>query len=367
MPSFQYATTSGALKTFDAPDQATAMRQLSTFADRDPISGVRMLSAPASTPGAAGAGTGTAPPATAAPAAPDYGAIAQNAGQAGLSYGDYSKLFAPTDEEQKAAQDEVAKQFGYADYSDFIAKAFTAPSQTTTDFYNNAYSAAGLDKLVSDITGKKNKLNEAIGTINDNPWFEEAFRRGEAARLQNLAGADIKNLEDEYKLRLGHVHDLLTQHATDLSQEEKARQAQLQYLEKYASDAATRKAAARASEYLDKYEAGKKSTQKPQTVSVPGTSNVYQYDPMTGSWNLIQKAQPKPVASSRTRKTSPTTSSQQKVIDSFSKALANRTALNKAGTREQFIRQLRAQFPQIDPASIAEYVYGTYPDHYDGK
>src|SRR5262245_26239360 len=159
MPSYQYATNTGSLKTFDAPDQASAMTMLASFTDRDPSSGVRMLSTP----------TAPAPAPTAtAPAAPNYSATAESAGEAGLSYADYSKLFAPTSDEQKTAQDELAKQFGFTDYADFIAKSFTAPSQSTQDFYNSAYAAAGLDKLTSDIAGKKNKLNEAIGTVNDN-------------------------------------------------------------------------------------------------------------------------------------------------------------------------------------------------------
>ena len=55
-----------------------------------------------------------------------------------------------------------------------------------------------------------------------------------------------------------------------------------------------------------------------------------------------------------------------KIIKDFSKSLADRNALNVAGTREQFIRQLIAQYPQIDEQSIKDYVYATYPDFYEG-
>lgn len=57
--------------------------------------------------------------------------------------------------------------------------------------------------------------------------------------------------------------------------------------------------------------------------------------------------------------------SNETTIQKFGTALVNRSELDKAGTREQFIRQLEAQFPTIDPASIQEYVYGTYPDNYN--
>ena len=53
------------------------------------------------------------------------------------------------------------------------------------------------------------------------------------------------------------------------------------------------------------------------------------------------------------------------VIIRFKKSLVDRTALDKAGTREQFIRQLIVEYPEIDEGSIAEYVYATYPDSYN--
>lgn len=59
-----------------------------------------------------------------------------------------------------------------------------------------------------------------------------------------------------------------------------------------------------------------------------------------------------------------TTSPEDTLIGKFGAALADPTKLAKAGTREQFIRQLIAQFPQIDESSIASYVYNTYPDNY---
>lgn len=51
-----------------------------------------------------------------------------------------------------------------------------------------------------------------------------------------------------------------------------------------------------------------------------------------------------------------------KIIEDFRTALVDRKKLVESGSREQFIRQLTAQFPQIDPQSIQEYVYGTYPN-----
>jgi hypothetical protein len=59
-----------------------------------------------------------------------------------------------------------------------------------------------------------------------------------------------------------------------------------------------------------------------------------------------------------------TTDTQVKTVTSFNSALVDRAKLDNAGNREQFIRQLTAQFPSIEPGDIARKVYETYPDNY---
>lgn len=56
---------------------------------------------------------------------------------------------------------------------------------------------------------------------------------------------------------------------------------------------------------------------------------------------------------------------EQNILKDFSAKLVDRKALNDAGTREQFIRQLQAQYPQIDKNDIARKVYEIYPDNYN--
>jgi len=53
---------------------------------------------------------------------------------------------------------------------------------------------------------------------------------------------------------------------------------------------------------------------------------------------------------------------EQKILKKFTDTL---TSWNKEGTREQFIRVLQAQNPDIDPSDIARKVYEVYPDGYD--
>ena len=50
------------------------------------------------------------------------------------------------------------------------------------------------------------------------------------------------------------------------------------------------------------------------------------------------------------------------IVKDFNKDL---TSWNLSGTREQFIRQLKARYPGIEPQDIVDKVYETYPDGYD--
>lgn len=53
---------------------------------------------------------------------------------------------------------------------------------------------------------------------------------------------------------------------------------------------------------------------------------------------------------------------EEKVVDKFNTKL---TGWDKAGTREQFIRELQSAFPNIEPVDIQKKVYETYPNGYD--
>lgn len=362
MPKFQYATKSGAIATIDANSAQEAM----AAADIAPNSGVRQIDAP---PAKSAAGPAAAPAAgTGAGNGPAYGSIAKNAGAAGANFNDLQSLFGPTPEEQKAARDAIAQQFGYGSEDEFMADAFKKPSQTTEQFYQSAYDAAGLPTLLSSITSKKNALNRALGVVNDNPWYDEAFRRGEASRLQQLAGGDIENLLGEYNLKVGHVRDLVSRYADDVGEDERIRTARLNYLESAAKNRLAGTGTSRALQYIPQFAEGKQSAEapaKPQTLSVPGTSDLFQYNPATGSWDLVRAGRA-PARGGSVTTTSGTTNDEKKIVAAFNKAIANRATLDKAGTREQFIRQLQAEYPEIDPNDIARKVYETYPDKYDG-
>lgn len=307
-----------------------------------------------------------APLKTAAPAAPippDYSAAAKSAGQAGFGAGDYASLLGSTPEEQTAAKDAIAKQFGYDSADAFFTDAFQKPSQTTEHFYNDAYAAAGLDKITSSITSKKDMLNKALGVVNDNPWLDEASRTGRAKRLQELATGDIQSLLDEYNLKLGKVHDLVTSHASDLGADEKTRNARLAYLESAAKDKAATLGSDRARTYLSDYATAKASTAKPQTVSVGKSSVLYQWNPVNQDFEPVASGAN---AHTTTPAKAPSVSPQQKLLDKFSTDLSKINP--KTETREALLSRLITKYgSQIDPGDITRKVFETYPDGWEAR
>jgi LysM repeat protein len=235
-------------------------------------------------------GTGTATTSTLGltppPAPINYGDAAKNAGAAGLSVADTATLFGATPEEQKAQKDMLAKQFGYADSDSFYADVFRKPTQTTEQYYRDAYNAAGLADIMKQIEGKKGKLNQALGVVNDNPWYDEAFRRGEASRLQDLATGDIKNYTDAYDLAHDRVKELVLAHATDLGYDSKTNEARFNYLEAAAKEAAQSIAMDRTRSTLSSYVEGKNGVaKKPDTITIGDSA--YAWNPSTQKFDLV--------------------------------------------------------------------------------
>jgi hypothetical protein len=237
------------------------------------------------------------------------------------------------------AHDEVAKQLGFNSYQDALAK-LGAPSEDTTKFYNDAYTSAGLDALANTIAGKQSDLNTALGKINDNPWLDEANRVGRSRNLQLLANGDIKNLTNEYNTKLKSVHDLVTAHSKDLATTDAMNKAKLTLLESQAKSLAAEAATKQ-----------KQDNAAPKTIK-GANGATFQWNTKTNSFDQILPG--------KTVSTDPNT-----VLPKFNKDLANRTTLDKAGTREQFIRQLQTLYPTINPNDIARKVYETYPDGYE--
>ena len=230
--------------------------------------------------------TGFPTPMPPVPTSPDYGAAAKNAGAAGLSVADTASLFGATPEEQKAQKDTLAMQFGYADSDAFYADVFQKPSKTTEQYYKEAYSAAGLSDLLAKIEAKKSGLNQAMGVVNDNPWYHEAFRRGEASRLQELANADIANYTSAYDLAHGQVKELVARHAEDLGYDERIKATRFNYLEAAAKEATANLALDRTRSNLSSYVEGRNGVaKKPDTITIGDSA--YAWNPSTQTFDIV--------------------------------------------------------------------------------
>src|SRR5216684_7624820 len=127
--------------------------------------------------------------------------LAGVAGNAGLSVDDFLKLAqansALTPEDIAA----IRKSLGIDQAS---AAAFAPPAQSTVDLYNQAYGSAGLGDiknqvkaLSSQIAQQQNDYADAVASINENPFLDEASRVGRQNTLATQAQQKISNLQQE--------------------------------------------------------------------------------------------------------------------------------------------------------------------------
>lgn len=76
------------------------------------------------------------------------------------------------------------------------------PSINVQDIYNNAYQTeeitkakADLKKIEDDIQAKRESADIAIANVNDNPWYSEARRKGEIAKIEQSLNDDLQTAE----------------------------------------------------------------------------------------------------------------------------------------------------------------------------
>jgi hypothetical protein len=191
----------------------------------------------------------------------------------GMSTPSTDSTGAPTD--TQSAEDKVAQSLGYKSYSDAVTALTAAPTQSETDLYNSAYSAAGLDTLTNTITSRKNDLADAQNKINDNPWLDESSRVGRNQTVQTLAQADISNLQDEYNMKLQEVHNLVTSQSDDNNASSAANKAKLATLESQAQTLAAEAATKQ------------KDAEAAPTTIKGADGATYQWDATSGTFKQI--------------------------------------------------------------------------------
>jgi len=178
-----------------------------------------------------GAAPVAAPTATAQPAAPqsatqDITALAQQAGQAGMSLDAYMGLLEKGNTPTLSQNDAIRTKLGIPNLVD---EAFKKPDTTQVDRYRSLYGDAGLGsvkekiaELDASIAKKRQDLNAATGEVNSNPWISQGTRQGRLKNLQELAFADINNDIDsknaylqQYNDGVGQIEKMLSLESTD--------------------------------------------------------------------------------------------------------------------------------------------------------
>lgn len=213
--------------------------------------------------------------------------LAQQAGGAGLALTDLSKLFGASQEDQNT----VYKNLGI---DTLQQEVFSKPSKTTEQIYNNAYASAGLadikakfQTLQDTINKRYEDLTKEVGQISENPWISEASRIGRVKRLQDLAQADITNVErqaqqfaDLYNTGLEQVNQVVQNTTADFSQNQQLNQQKLTYLVAQAEKQLNSQTDSKISRYLPDYLKGKTdaTTSKYTTLNQGDTL----IDPKTG-------------------------------------------------------------------------------------
>ena len=186
------------------------------------------------------------------------------------------------------SQSDIQGVYDSLGLSDAEKAAYGAPSESTTQIYNDAYNQAGLGDLKSQITdlgkqitSRKSDLATATGKINENPWLDEASRLGKTRNLTDEANAEIKNLIDEqtqyqslYDQGVNEVNGLVTRTNQDYQNNKAMAQAHLQYLEQKA----TADLNALSTEKANRYQAQLGENAAPKTISGPDGSQ-YAWDP----------------------------------------------------------------------------------------
>lgn len=249
-----------------------------------------------------------------------------------------------------SAEDQVAQSLGYKSYADALGQLTAAPTQSETDLYNSAYSAAGLDTLSNTISGRQSDLATAQGNINDNPWLDEADRVGRNRTVTTLANADIKNYQDEYNAKLKEVQDLVTRETADNTQNTAANKTKLAALESQAKALAAQTAATT-----------KAQSAAPKTIK--GASGAtYKWNPTTSTFDQIL-----PGKNTSTPTTKPFAFTPKQLTALQSQGLDSSSANGilsdiKSGQSLQAIRQQMTS-SGLDPKLLDSLMYYVDPAH----
>ena len=288
---------------------------------------------------------------------------------------------------QPSAQDQYTQglQNLISQYSQVLAKYQNPPTPDTSKIsqvYGQTASdlKARYEKMLQDLQKKQLEDQQRLaGRYAAAGFSEPGILGGRAAGVPGVATKGMKELEsaqasDITNLQQAEAGDLNALAAAQASAEQQAQQQaidnyykQLQLmqsaLEQQANLLTYKTPEQQLAEEIRKQEIEKAlglgSYAKIETPKTEITG-----DEKSGRYLVTYDANGRIISKQLIAPPQPTTT-EETIIEKFNKSLVDRNALDKAGTREQFIRQLQAQYPQIDPSDIARKVYETYPDFYN--
>lgn len=184
--------------------------------------------------------------------------------------------------------------------------AFAPPAQTSVDFYNSAYTNAGLGDLKQTILNfnkqiaeRQQQYTDAANSVNENPFLSEASRTGRLSTLQDKANADIGNIVSQqqqaqtlYQNGINEVNTLVTNHTNDFQTNQALNQQKLQALltqSEAQAQALVAQKEQQAYTYLPAYLQAKAKATSSNTVTAPNGA-IFQFNPTTGTFDTIQPA-----------------------------------------------------------------------------
>jgi len=131
--------------------------------------------------------------------------VATKLGEMGVPYSpEVMGAFTAQDADIEKITQDIYDQYGITDLE---TKFTEQPEKTFEDIYSKAFEDAGLADLKTEIDDLRAKIakaeadrDEAIGTINENPWLSEASRVGRAKRVSDKAQRELDRLTNQLTL-----------------------------------------------------------------------------------------------------------------------------------------------------------------------
>jgi len=108
---------------------------------------------------------------------------------------------APIDDISSASSGDAGSFSGFDSSFDSSFGAGTSNNLNIQRVYDEAINTEEVKGIQNEVETKKAALTEALTGINDNPFYSEATRTGRIAKLNEQAGREIRDLEDQLATR----------------------------------------------------------------------------------------------------------------------------------------------------------------------